>query len=90
MYVEIKSKSGYMVYHYWFSFSSGGGGGTGQDKFPMTQLEKTLWYNSNAVLVIQRQGRIVTDYKNKQIILTMSLAVLTIDCSLSCINPYHT
>ena len=37
MYVEIKSKSGYMVYHYWFSFSSGGGGDrTGQVSYDPT------------------------------------------------------
>jgi len=31
-----------------------------------TSIEKTSWNNSNTVLVIQRRGRVVTDYRNWQ------------------------
>ena len=33
-------------------------------------VEKTSWNNSNTVLVLQRQGQVVTDYKNRQSLLS--------------------
>ena len=53
---------------------------TGRFK-PPTELQKTSWNNSNTVLVIQRRGRVVTDYKNHQRLL-IALKLMSI-CQIS-------
>ena len=43
-----------------------------------TLIEKTSWNNSNTVLVIQRRGRVVTDYKNHPKVFLSALQCMSI------------
>jgi len=43
-----------------------------------TLIEKTSWNNSNTVLVIQRRGRVVTDYKNHPKVFLIALQCMSI------------
>jgi len=53
-----------------------------------TLIEKTSWNNSNTVLVIQRRGRVVTDYKYRQKVWLVPSALQLKPISQICSQKY--